>query len=113
MPGQVPPMFVPPGRVTQQGNTPTAPQRITPALSGTARTARPARLTGLRGAAGHTAPPRSEPASRPEAASAPETVPVPGDHDRELWTVDKPKGLLQGSASRPPAQHGKPIASPG
>jgi hypothetical protein len=106
-------MFVPPGRVTQQGRTPTAPQRVAPTLPGGAQPGRPARPTGLRGVAGQPAAPRSEPAAQRDATGAPETVPAPGEQDRELWTVRKPKGLIQTSVPHRPAQHGKPIGSSG
>jgi hypothetical protein len=97
-------MFVPPGRVRPAGGTPTGPRPIPPTLPGTAP--RPARLNGVR----PTTPARPVPVAG-SAPSAPETVPAPGD--RELWTVKKPKHLLQGAPPAPPVAHGKPIGSPG
>jgi len=105
-----PPAFIPPGRVSQPGRTPTAPQRVPATLPGaTGRTARTGGLTGLRG---------TNPAARPAAAPRPappaspaEAVPAPGD--QELWTVKKPKRLLQGAPPGPVAEHSRPIGSPG
>jgi hypothetical protein len=70
-------------------------------------------LTGVRSAPGHPASPRPEPATQHGDARTPESVPVPGEQDRELWTVKKPKRLIQSSTPHRPVQHGKPIGSPG
>jgi hypothetical protein len=50
---------------------------------------------------------RSEPArSQPEAT-------MPGTQDSQLWTVKKPKGLLQTSTPPQPTPQNKPIGSQG
>jgi hypothetical protein len=109
LPPAPPAAFIPPGRVSQQSRTPTAPQRVPATLPGaTGRTTRTGGLNGLRG---------TTPAARPAAAApAPaaghgDAVPAPGD--QELWTVKKPKRLLQGAPQAPVAEHGRPIGSPG
>jgi hypothetical protein len=107
MPPPPSPLFVPPGRVSQSGRTPTAPRRIQPTLAGA--TGRAARTAGLQGA---QASQRSEP-GRTERARRPEAVTVPGQHDQELWKVEKPKGLLQGAPPAEPARQGKAIGSTG
>jgi hypothetical protein len=106
MPPPPSPLFVPPGRVTSTGRAATAPQRIPPTLAGaSAKPGRTARLAGVQGA---STTQRQEPAQQ---VRKPETVTVPGEHDRELWTVKKPKGLLQGAPPPEPAKQGKPIGS--